>query len=107
MYFGFGGDLSINWLHNQIGLLPADNQWQSLARAALLDDLSDAHRTLTAAALALCPAEQNVDTILHTWADKAPGILARYRKVLADLQLAGALDTAMLTVALREIRCLA
>jgi len=106
VYFGFGGDLSLNWLHNQIGLLPADSQWQALARAALLDDLSGAHRSLTAAALALSPAEQHAQTLLHAWADKDQNALARYRKVLADLQLAGTLDAAMLTVALREIRCL-
>jgi glutamate dehydrogenase len=106
VYFGFGGDLSINWLHYQIALLPADSQWQSLARAALLDDLSGAHRTLTAAALGLSPGEQNAEAILHTWAGKFDSALARYRKLLADLQLAGTLDAAMLTVALREFRSL-
>ncbi|WP_025917602.1 NAD-glutamate dehydrogenase [Herminiimonas sp. CN] len=104
VYFGLGGDLSLNWLHNQIGLLPADSQWQALARAALLDDLSGAHRSLTAAALALSPAEQHAQAILPAWADKYPNALERYRKLLAELQLTGSLDAAMLTVALREIR---
>ncbi len=104
VYFGLSGDLSINWLHRQIGLLPADSQWQGLARAALKDELSGAHRALTAAALGLKPNEQSVEAYLRTWAGNYHSALERYRKVLADLQLAGTLDAAMLTVALREIR---
>ncbi len=104
VYFGLSGDLSINWLHRQIGLLAADSQWQALARAALKDELSGAHRALTAAVLGLSPSEQSVEAYLRTWAGNYHSALERYRKVLGDLQLAGTLDAAMLTVALREIR---
>ena len=39
VYFGIGSRLGLDWLRDRILELPRDDRWQSLARAALRDDL--------------------------------------------------------------------
>ena len=46
-YFRLGGRLELTWLRDRILELPRDNRWQTLARAALRDDLYSLHRALT------------------------------------------------------------
>ncbi len=46
-YFGIGSRLGLDWLRDRILELPRTDRWQSLARAALRDDLYRLHRSLT------------------------------------------------------------
>ena len=47
VYFGIGSRLGLDWLRDRILELPRTDRWQSLARAALRDDLYRLHRSLT------------------------------------------------------------
>ena len=51
VHFGLAGELDFPWLRERIGILPAENHWQMLAKAALRDDLAGMLRALTAEAL--------------------------------------------------------
>ena len=51
LHFEIGGNLSLHWLRDRIALLPRDNRWQAMARAALRDDLFSLHAELTTAVL--------------------------------------------------------
>jgi glutamate dehydrogenase len=107
VYFGVASNLDLSWLRKQIGSLPADSHWQTLARTALTDDVSSLQKELTSLMLRLRPQLNAPDAITKEWEAQNRTALGRSRKVLADLQTTGNLDLAMLFVALRELRNLA
>ena len=104
VYFGLGGRLELPWLRRQIGDLPADSHWQTLAKAALRDDLASLQRALTAEVLQLDPGENEPNALIDGWEHMKRAGLERCRQVLADLHAAGSLDFPMYSVALREFR---
>jgi glutamate dehydrogenase len=104
VYFGLGGRLDLSWLRKQIGGLPADSHWQTLAKAALGDDVSGLERELTGLILRLTPQLKVSDALIKEWEVQNQSALGHCRQVLADLQSAGNLDLSMLSVALRELR---
>ena len=104
VYFGFGARLDLSWLRKQIGGLPADSHWQTLAKAALGDDVSNLERELTGLVLKLSPQVKVSDALIKEWEVQNKSALEHCRQVLADLQSAGNLDLSMLSVALRELR---
>jgi glutamate dehydrogenase len=107
VYFGVGGRLDLSWLRKQIGGLPADSHWQTLAKAALSDDVSGLQRELTGLILKLSPEVNVPDALIKKWETENESALGRRRQMLAELQSAGNLDLSMLSVALRELRNLA
>jgi glutamate dehydrogenase len=107
VYFGVGGRLDLSWLRKQIGGLPADSHWQTLAKAALSDDVSCLQRELTGLILKLSPEVNVPDALIKKWETENESALGRRRQMLAELQSAGNLDLSMLSVALRELRNLA
>ena len=110
VYFGVGGRLDLGWLSQQIGTLPSDSHWQSLARVAMRDDLSTLARGLTRSILRAGDvgqsAEQSAEALIAAWEAQRQFQLHRCSELLADLKPAGALDMAMLSVVLREFRAL-
>jgi len=106
-YFALGGRLNFAFLTQQITALTADNHWQTLARAALRDDLASQQCALTAAVLQLSPKLDDADELIGAWEAKNRSAIERIRQVIADLQATGSLDLSMLSVALRELRNLA
>src|SRR5262249_54197479 len=107
VYFGVGGRLYLSWLRKQIGGLPADSHWQTLAKAALSDDVSWLQRELTSLILKLSPEVKMPDALIEKWETQNKSALGRSRQMLGELQSAGNLDLSMLSVALRELRNLA
>ena len=99
VHFGLAGELDLPWLRERIGILPAENHWQTLAKAALRDDLSGMLRALTADAL------RSGD--IGSWKARNAVLYERFRQILAELRAAEAPDLAMLSVAMRELRNLA
>jgi glutamate dehydrogenase len=95
VHFALAGELDFPWLRARIGMLPAENHWQMLAKAALRDDLSGMLRALTAEA---------VRTDVSSWKSRNAVLYARFQQILADLRAAEPPDLAMLSVALRELR---
>ena len=90
------GELEFPWLRSRIAILPAESHWQTLAKAALRDDLSGMLRALTSDALRAgdVPAWKARNAALHE----------RFRQILGELRAAESPDLAMLSVALRELR---
>jgi glutamate dehydrogenase len=98
-HFGIAGELEFPWLRERIGILPAENHWQTLAKAALRDDLAGMLRALGAEALAAGG--------VAAWKTRNSVLYERFRQILAELRASEAPDLAMLSVALRELRNLA
>ena len=106
VYFGVGGRLDLGWVSQQIAALAADSHWQGLARVAMRDDLSTLARGLARSVLQAAAPRQDAASLIATWEAKREFQLRRCRDLLADLKPAGALDMAMLSVLLRELRAL-
>ena len=107
VYFALVGKLDLRWVAGQIGALPFDTHWQSMARAAMRDDLANLQRQLAAGVLRLSPAALDAGRLIAAWEGHHDKALGRMREVMADLKSARESDLAMLSVMLRELRVLA
>ncbi|HKM57814.1 MAG TPA: NAD-glutamate dehydrogenase [Chthoniobacterales bacterium] len=107
VYFVLGERLDLSWLRSQIGALPADSHWQTLAKTALRDNVSGLQGEIASLVLKLSPGVTVADALFNEWEAKHRSELERSRQLLADLRSAGTLDLSMLSVALWELRNLA
>jgi glutamate dehydrogenase len=96
VHFTLSGELEFPWLRESIGMLPAEDHWATLAKAALRDELAAMLRQLTADALRAGD--------VSSWKARNAAPHARFRQILADLRAADSPDLAMLSVAMRELR---
>jgi glutamate dehydrogenase len=99
VHFALSGELDFPWLRSRIGILPAESHWQTLAKAALRDDLAGMLRALTSDALRAGD--------ISAWKARNAALHERFRQSLGELRAADSPDLAMLSVALRELRNLA
>ena len=103
VYFGIGSRLGLDWLRDRILELPRTDRWQSLARAALRDDLYRLHRSLTREIL-LSSLEYGAPEPLQDWLERNAEEVGRADAVLADVKGSREYDTTTLPVVLRELR---
>ncbi|HEY5636434.1 MAG TPA: NAD-glutamate dehydrogenase domain-containing protein, partial [Burkholderiales bacterium] len=106
-YFALGGRLEFPWLRARIAELPSETHWQALAKAALRDDLSGMQRQLTADALRGAGRKRDARNAIAAWEQANRTLLERFVNVQADLRAHEALDLAMVSVAMRELRNIA
>ena len=87
-----------------IARLPGDKHWQMLARAAMQDDLSglaaDDRRRGAERGRGIAAR----DALLAAWQERNRRAIERVQQLLGELRAAPAADSAMLAVALRELR---
>jgi glutamate dehydrogenase len=102
VHAGVGERLGLNRMHQQIDLLPAESYWQSLAKLALGDDLTDLQRSIAQEALAR--HDGAAPAVLDRWEQDNKQALERAQRLLQELRDTPAGDLAMLSVALRELR---
>ncbi|HEX7888423.1 MAG TPA: NAD-glutamate dehydrogenase [Ramlibacter sp.] len=102
VHAGVGDRLGLDRMRQQIELLPADSFWQSLAKLALTDDLTDLQRSIANEALG--HEAGSVREVLDRWEAGNRQALARAQRLLAELKDTPGSDLAMLSVALRELR---
>ncbi len=106
VYFALVGKLNLRWVAAQIGSLPSDTHWQSMARAAMRDDLANLQRQLTDGVLTFSPSVNDSAKLITAWEQHHTKALARMYEVVDDLKKARETDLAMLSVLLRELRLL-
>jgi glutamate dehydrogenase len=104
VHFALSGELDFPWLRSSIGMLASDTHWQTLAKAALRDDLASTLRALTADALRADASPSDPATLIAAWKARNSVLYERFRQILADLRAAESPDLAMLSVAMRELR---
>ncbi|WP_041328318.1 NAD-glutamate dehydrogenase [Rubrobacter xylanophilus] len=104
VYFVLGDRLRLHWLRRHIEALPRDNRWQTLARAALRDDLYNQQATLTAEVLRSTPEEPDAAQKVEGWIEAHRRPVERALQVLRDINSSGTFDLSTLPVALREVR---
>jgi glutamate dehydrogenase len=98
--------LQLNWLRQRIIELPRGDRWQTLARAALRDDLANLVAALTAEVIAAGDEGASSEQAFGTWEAARKRPVERFVGVLSDIRASGTFDTTTLPVALREVRSL-
>ncbi|HVF21234.1 MAG TPA: NAD-glutamate dehydrogenase [Mycobacteriales bacterium] len=106
IYFALDDRLELHRFRAGVLALPRDDRWQTLARAALRDELYAAHAALTTDVLATTDAG-DPEKRIETWAELNAASVGRATLLLSDIVAADAFDLATLSVALRQIRGLA
>src|SRR5437016_2538281 len=109
LHFALAGQPDFPLLRSHIGMLSADNHWQTLAKAALRDDLASMLRALSADALRASASRDDASpsdpaALITAWKARNSVVYERFRQVLADLRSSESPDLAMLSVAMRELR---
>ncbi|MFF7312932.1 NAD-glutamate dehydrogenase domain-containing protein [Streptomyces sp. NPDC008137] len=106
VYYDLADRLRITQLMDRISELPRADRWQSMARAAIREDLYAAHAALTADVLAVGNDSSTPEQRYKAWEQKNAAILGRARTTLEEIQSSDAFDLANLSVAMRTMRTL-
>jgi len=104
VYFALDQHLKLDWLRERILRLPRDDRWQTLARAALRDDLYAVRAALTAEVLQVGGRAQDSDELIQRGFAHNQSAVGRCLGVLGDITADDRADLATLSVALREVR---
>ncbi|MFJ4472590.1 NAD-glutamate dehydrogenase [Streptomyces sp. NPDC089424] len=106
VYYDLADRLGITQLMDRIIELPRADRWQSMARAAIREDLYAAHAAVTADVLAVGNGTATPEQRFKVWEQKNAAILGRARTTLEEIQSSDAFDLANLSVAMRTMRTL-
>jgi glutamate dehydrogenase len=106
IHFELAERLELSQLIERILGLPRDDKWQTMARAALRDDLHVVHNQLTSQVLATTSASDAADTRVAVWEDSDRVAVSRARDTLKQICDDSKADLARLSVGLRVVRTL-
>jgi len=106
VHFALGERLGLSALVARILALPRDDRWQTMARAALRDDLHAVHAQLTAKVLAETSPEQPVPVRVADWEEQDAVVVSRAVGTLDEICADDHADLARLSVGLRVVRTL-
>ncbi len=104
MYFALGTRLRLHWLRDQVLALPLGDRWQSLARAALRDDLYTLHSALTTEVLQIGPPELDVPGRIEAWVAQNVAPLERWLQVLSEITSGETYNLTTLSVAVHGLQ---
>ncbi len=106
VHFKLGERLWLGRLLERIVALPRQDRWQTMARAALRDDLHAVHAALTAQVLTDTEADPEAEQRVDAWMEQDAVVVARAAQTLADIVDGDQHDLARLSVGLRVVRTL-
>jgi glutamate dehydrogenase len=106
VYYDLADRLGVTQLMDRISDLPRTDRWQSMARAAIREDLYAAHAALTADVLAAGNGTSTPEQRFKAWEQKNAAILGRARSTLEEIQSSETFDLSNLSVAMRTMRTL-
>ncbi|RUR13195.1 NAD-glutamate dehydrogenase [Legionella sp. km772] len=103
IYFGIEEYLDIAWLRTQIIIHTTENNWESLSREALRDDLDWQQRQLTAGIIGFDGKAKDLNACLEAWGGLHRDLIERWRFIVNDLKSSSVLTYTMYFVAVREL----
>jgi glutamate dehydrogenase len=106
VHFAVGEKLGIGALLQRILALPREDRWQTMARAALRDDLHAVHTQITAQVLAHTDGEDDPEQRIKHWSESEGVVLGRASSTLEEIWADETPDLARLSVGLRVVRTL-
>ena len=105
LHFALGERLGLPDLVTRILALPRDDRWQTMARAALRDDVYAVHAQLTAQVLPRHRSDaQPVPARIADWEDGDAVVVARAAATLSEICADDNADLARMSVGLRVVR---
>ena len=104
VHFALGERLGLSGLTDRILSLPREDRWQTMARAALRDDLHAVHAQLTAQVLAETAADQPAPVRISAWEADDDVVVSRAVATLDEICADDHADLARLSVGLRVVR---
>jgi glutamate dehydrogenase len=105
VYFDLADRLQITRLRDRITALPRDDRWNTMARAALRDDLYSAHAALAADVLEVT-GPGSPDQRLAAWVQRNGPAVRRAGQTLTEIWETDRFTVATLSVAVRAVRTL-
>lgn len=104
-YFAISDLLALNWLEDQIKGLEASTRWQVQAREVFREDLNRQQHLLAGNALRLKAAGDDTEaSAVEIWAQMNGAMLTRWKNLTNEMQSNQGIDSAILTVAMRELQ---
>ncbi len=103
-HFTLGERLGLTTLTQRILALPRDDRWQTMARAALRDDLHAVQAQLTGQVLAATDAADTAAARVAAWEDADQVLVDRAAETLREICSDENADLARMSVALRVVR---
>jgi glutamate dehydrogenase len=104
MHFTLGERLGLPDLVARILALPRDDRWQTMARAALRDDVYAVHAQLTAQVLRDTDDGQTVPARIQEWEDGDSVVVSRAAATLEEICADENAELARMSVGLRVVR---
>ena len=104
VHFTLGEHLSLGRLLERIVALPRDDRWQTMARAALRDDLHAVHAALTAQVLQFSTEGSTPAERVQEWSKQEEVVIERASETLREIVAGDTFDLARLSVGLRALR---
>lgn len=104
VHFALGERLGVPALLQRIVQLPRADKWQTMARAALRDDLNGVHTQLTAQVLRTTSADSAAPARIAEWEESEAVLVARAAETLGQICADDDTDLARVSVGLRVVR---
>jgi glutamate dehydrogenase len=104
LYYALSDHLNLDSMLTEVSRLERGNRWHALARLALRDDMYSSLRAITLDVLRQSDPGTSADAKIANWEHNNASRLARARASLEEIQRAGRLDLATLSVAARQVR---
>jgi len=104
VHFALGERLGLPVLLQRIVALPREDKWQTMARAALRDDLHAVHTALTAQVLRSTGSDQAAPARIAAWEEGEEELVRRAAETLDQLCAGDEADLARMSVGLRAVR---
>jgi glutamate dehydrogenase len=104
LHFALGERLGLPDLVSRILALPRDDRWQTMARAALRDDVYAVHAQLTAQVLRDTSPDEPVPARVQEWEDGDSVVVSRAAATLEEVCRDENADLARMSVGLRVVR---
>jgi glutamate dehydrogenase len=104
VHFALGERLGLPSLVQRILGLPRDDRWQTMARAALRDDLHAVHAQLTHQVLTSTSPDDPAPSRIAQWEESDSAIVARAAETLQEICTDDTADLARMSVGLRVVR---
>jgi glutamate dehydrogenase len=106
VHFAVGERLGLPMLVSRILALPRDDRWQTMARAALRDDLHTVHAQLTGQVLSATEPGLDADARVAAWEAEDGEAIRRAAATFEEICGDETADLARMSVALRVVRSL-
>ncbi|HEV2797330.1 MAG TPA: NAD-glutamate dehydrogenase domain-containing protein [Nocardioides sp.] len=104
VHFALGERLGLPALVERIFALPRDDRWQTMARAAVRDDLYAVHQQLTAQVLESTSADDPAPVRVAAWEDADQEMIGRAAETREEICREENAELARLSVGLRVVR---